>query len=348
MVDETEGVRYARNIQQAGLTIHDPIEVGDPTLWIPGPELEQLLNRGLCGISLAGMPPRTRSKIAKEHVCRVLGYPIPPSFPKTQPRFTGQRFDTYVQKSNSLQVWNEALSPTRRYVLIRPSPEGVIVKVRVVTGDMLAALDATGRLTQKYQARFIVGANKTELVVPEDTALLRPLTASAAGPRAGEASPVSPPSAGSLLPIAALCSRLSQLVGVTFEDAGFDQDRNRGARLHRLVCQALGYASHQDDGRFPDVRHQLLEVKLQTARTIDLGLVLPSSTEPLDMPQVAGRQLRPCDVRYAVVHAHTNGALVTLTHVLVTTGEAFFGRFPQFEGKVLNQKLQIRLPGDFF
>lgn len=348
MVAESVAVPFARNIRQSGLTIHDPIEIGDAALWIPAPDLERLLHEGLCGTSLAGVPPKTRAKVAREHVCRVLGYPVPAVFPRKKPRFTGQRFDTYVQKSNNLQVWNEALSPTRRYVLIRPSPEGVIVKVRVVTGDMLAALDATGRLTQKYQARFLVGANKTELVVPEDTALLRPLTAIAADPHAGEASPVNQPSAGSLLPIAALCSRLSQLVGVTFEDAGFDQDRNRGARLHRLVCKALGYASYQDDGRFPDVRHQLLEVKLQTARTIDLGLVMPSSTEPLDMPKVAGRQLRPCDVRYAVVHAHTNGALVTLTHVIVITGEALFGRFPQFQGKVLNQKLQLRLPSDFF
>ncbi len=292
------------------------------------------------------MPPRTRSKAAKEHVCRVLGYPVPASFPKTQPRFTGQRFDTYVQKSNNLQVWNEALAPTRRYVLIRPSPDDVIVKVRVVTGDMLAALDKTGRLTRKYQARFVVGADETELVVAEDTALLRPLTSLRADLRS--ASPVSAPTARAVLPIAALCSRLSAMVGLTFEDTGFDQDRNRGARLHRLVCQALGYASYQDDGRFPDVRHQLLEVKLQTARTIDLGLIKPSSMEPLDMPKLAGLQLRPCDVRYAVFCAHTNGALVTLTHLLVTTGEAFFDRFPQFQGKVLNQKLQISLARDFF
>jgi hypothetical protein len=346
MAADTVFVPYAKNIRHAGLTIHDPIEIGDSALWIPAADLERLLDRGLRGISLAGMPPRTRSKVAKQHVCRVLGYPIPTSFPKKQPRFTGQCFDTYVQKANNLQVWNEALSPTRRYVLIRPSPEGLIIKVRVVTGDMLAALDATGRLTQKYQASFVVGADKTELVVSEDTGLLRPLTSRLAELRS--ASPVGQPTAGALLPIAELCSRLSALVGLTFDDAGIDQDRNRGARLHRLVCQALGYANYQDDGRFPDVRQQLLEVKLQTSRTIDLGLILPSSNEPLDMPKIARRQLRPCDVRYAIFHAHTNGSLVTLTHVAVTTGEAFFERFPQFQGKVLNQKLQIRLPAAFF
>ena len=49
---------------------------------------------------------------------------------------------------------NEELAASRRYVLIRVSEEGVIVRVKVVTGDILAPLDATGTLTQKYQARF--------------------------------------------------------------------------------------------------------------------------------------------------------------------------------------------------
>lgn len=340
-------VSYVQNIRSSRLTIYDPIEIGDPTLWIPTPDLERLLDEGLRGISLGGLPLRTRSKVAKEHVCRVLGYPIPASFVKSQPRFPGQLFDTYVQKSNNLQVWNEELSSTRRYVLIRLSPDDVVTKVKVVTGDTLATLDTTGTLTQKYQARCITGAAKTELISAEDTALLRPFTAADVDLK-HVATPISYPSPGALLPIAVLYARLSLLVDSTFKDLGYDQERNRGAGLHRMVCSALGYASYQDDGQFPDVRHQLLEVKLQTAPTIDLGLVLPTSTEPLDVPQLAGHQVRHCDVRYAIFYARTDGALVTLTHFFLTTGTAFFSRFPQFQGKVLNKKLQIPLPGDFF
>jgi hypothetical protein len=338
---------YVQTIRAAGLTIYDPIEIGDPALWIPTPALERLLDSGLRGLSLAGLPLRTRSKVAKEHVCRVLGYPIPVSFQKTQPRFTGQFFDTYVQKSNNLQVWNEELSPTRRYVLIRLSTADVVTKVKVVTGDTLAKLDTTGTLTQKYQALCIPGSEKAELIASDDTELLRLFTATKVDLN-HVATPVSYPMTGALLPIATLHSRLSRLIDSTFKDTGYDQDRNRGAGLHRLVCTALGYASYQDDGRFPDVRHQLLEVKLQTSPTVDLGLVLPSSTEPLDVPKLSGRQVRHCDVRYAIFYAHTDGTLVTLTHLFLTTGEAFFGRFPQLQGKVLNKKLQIPLPGDFF
>ena len=82
--------RYVEAIRRSGLSIYDAIEIGDPELWIPTPELEQLLNAAMSGISLARLPLRTRSKMVKEHVCRSLGYPVPPCFKKTQPRFPGQ------------------------------------------------------------------------------------------------------------------------------------------------------------------------------------------------------------------------------------------------------------------
>ncbi len=138
------------------------------------------------------------------------------------------------------------------------------------------------------------------------------------------------------------------MIGIKFPDRGYDQDRNRGAILHKLVCQKLGYPNYRDDGQFPDVRHQLLEIKLQLSPTIDLGLVCPNSTEPLDVPKIGCHQVRHCDVRYALFCAMRNEQEVMLTHLFLTTGELFFSRFPQFQGKVLNKKLQIPLPEDFF
>lgn len=339
--------QFIANIHQSGLTIYDPIPVGHPALWIPTPELQFLLNEGLYGLSLAGLPLRTRSKVVKERVCQILGYPVPLSFRKTQPRFPGQMFDTYAQKSNNLQVWNEELSATRRYVLIRVSDTDMITRVKVVTGDTLALLDTTGTLTKKYQARCIPANTPAELIVGGDTSLLTPFVNPAIDLR-HVATPIKHPQNGEILPISAVFWRLSQLVGNQFADSGHDQERNRGAALHRLVCNALGYASYQDDGQFPDVRHQLLEVKLQTSPTIDLGLVCPNSTEPLDVPMINRVQIRHCDVRYAIFCANISNKVVTISHFLLTTGEAFFSRFPQFQGKILNAKLQIPLPHDFF
>jgi hypothetical protein len=76
---------FVAAIRKSGLTIYDPIKIGDPSLWIPTPELQALLDSGLRGLSLAGLPLRTSSKVVKERVCQVLGYPVPKSFKKTQP-----------------------------------------------------------------------------------------------------------------------------------------------------------------------------------------------------------------------------------------------------------------------
>ncbi len=338
---------YADAIRESGLSIYDSIEKGTPSLWIPTSDLEALLNEGLVGIQLPSLPLRTRSKVVKQLICQTIGYPVPPSFRRTKPRFPGQDFDTYVQKSDNLQVWNEELAPNRRYVIVRVNRDGFISRVKVVTGATLAVLDTTGTLTQKYQARLVPGELIAELVAQEDTELLRAIVDADFDP-SPTANPLSHPVAGQLLPIREIFDRLRGLVGTDFADRDYDQERNRGAELHRRVCRQLGYSVYQDDGRFPDVRHQLLEVKLQTSPTIDLGLILPNSMETIDLPQIAGQQIRYCDTRYVLFCAKIDDGRVALTHLLVTTGERFFERFPKFQGKVLNKKLQIKLPVDLF
>lgn len=340
-------IDYVREISNSNLTIYDSIEIGDPNLWIPTLELEEILNSGMVGFDVAGLENRSRSKAIKQRVCELLGYPVPASFKKLQPRFVGQQFDVYGQKSNNLQVWNEGLSPSRRYVLVRIADDWSVCQVKVVTGVELAILDKTGKLTQKYQARLNLGVDTAELISIEDTASLLPHVTEE-HVNLFNVSPVSYPKDGELLSITEIFERLQKGIGEQFEDAGYGQERNRGAALHTLVCKLLGYKSYQDNGQFPDIRHQLIEVKLQTAPTIDLGLVLPSSEEPLDIPKLNSAQIRACDTRYALFYGVTDGNLVTLTHFFLATGEQFFDRFPQFGGKVLNGKLQISLPRNFF
>lgn len=337
---------YAEAISSKNLSIYDPIDIGDPDLWIPTPELEAILNENLRGYSLGNYPIKTRSKVAKIRVCEILGYAAPKSFKRTRPRFPGQNFDVYVQKANNFQPWNEEVSASRRYVLIRVY-DGLITRVKVVTGALLGPLDTTGKLTRKYQARCTIGGETTELVTAQDTDLLLPLVTQNA--ELGQiATPILHPAFGELLEIKTIYEKLSKLVGQRFVDAGVDQERNRGAALHRLVCTALGYKSYQDDGQFPDVRHQLLEIKLQTSPTIDLGLVTPESVGLLDVPKIKDQQIRHCDVRYGIFYGTTSDGFVTLTHFILSTGEAFFSRFPQFQGKISNSKLQIPLPANFF
>ena len=340
--------RYYDPIRESHQTIYDPVESDDPRLWISTNDLERVLDDSLRGLSLAGLPPRTRSKFVKEQICTSLGYPVPPSFRRTQPRFPAQHFDVYVQKSNNLQIWNEELEPTRRYVIIRVDPFDIITKVKAVSGSSLVTLDTTGTLTKKYQARMTVGPETAELVSSDDTVVVQPLVAPIlASPT--NAAPLDDPQRGQLMPINDIFLRLRSVVGKSFSYIGSDQERNRGGALHALACHHLGYDHFQDDGQFPDIRHQLLELKLQTSFTIDLGLSLPNSIEPLpDIPLVEGVTIRVCDVRYALFYAIKQRDRVTLTHLIVTTGERFFDRFRLFHGNVVNKKIQIPLPASFF
>ena len=318
-------------IADSGLSIYAPLK-DRPDLYIATPDLEAILNAGLKGLVL-DQPLRTRSKVLKSKVCSVLGYPIPKSFQKTQPRFPGQNFDTYVQKANNLQIWNEEVSSSRRYVLIRVDEKDVVTKVRVVTGDVIAVLDTTGTLTHKYQAKAKTAPTTSHLVSANDTpnTTAKLLTGST-------------PEWLGFLPVADLYTKLVSLAGTTIINPGITQERNRGGSLHEAVCKILGQLGWADNGQFPDVKEQLLEVKLQTASTIDLGLVCPDSTEPIDgLPS-----FRHCDVRYAVFYGSLVPTGVRLDHLVLATGADFFSFFTQFGGLVQNKKYQIPLPGNFF
>lgn len=339
-------LKLKNNIEASDYTIYDQITIGDPDYWIPSEELEELLTEYLVGIDLRGMALRTRSKFVKVAVCEALGYPAPKVFKKTQPRFQSQNFDIYTQKSNNLQIWNEEIHAARRYVLIRINENDIITKVKVVTGDMLSSLDKTGKLTQKYQARLLGVPTNVKMLSDSDTTNLSSIVSNYNGFDANT-SPASYPKFGEVMPINEIYTHLQSIVGMRFPYLGALQERNRGGILHTQVCLSLGYSNFKDDGKFPDVKHQLLEVKLQTSPTVDLGLFLPTDTEVLDIPQISRQSFRMCDVRYAIFYGQVEGNGFVITRFFLVTGEDFFKYFTQFGGMKVNKKLQIPLPANF-
>jgi len=340
-------VDYKNTIQLSEMDIYASIDIGDLNHYIPTRDLERLLNDGLRGQAVGHLASRTRSKFVKGAVCGALGYPVPSRFARTQPKFPGQQLDVYVQKSLNLQIWNEQIAPARRYAIIQELDSGLIGRVRVIDGAELSLMATTGTVTSKYQARLELGRATNELVSAQDTDPMKAHVkrGAAIGPAV---SPIADPVSGQLLPVAEIFDRLKPLIGQSFADPGVNQERNRGAALHAMVCKALRYGRYEDSGKFPDIRHQLLEIKLQTSTTIDLGLVLPSSTDGMDITKLGSHKPRHCDTRYAMFFAETDGSKVTLTHLFVTTGADFFTRFKRFEGKVTNGKIQIKLPELFF
>ena len=322
-------------IQESGLSIYDSLD-SHPELILEASELQEILSRKLIGLNL-DFPLRTRSKVLKSAVCESLGYPVPDGFQKTQPRFPGQNFDTYIQKANNLQIWNEEVTPSRRYVLIRVDDENIVVAVKVVTGDVLESLDRTGTLTQKFQAKSKGDVSKSLLVSKQDTEVVRLWYA-------GKSTHSEIADKDTFVPITKLFESLQKLCGTLIPNPGIDQERNRGAELHRLICDQLPGTSFSDSGQFPDIPSQILEVKLQTSPTIDLGLVCPDSHELISPDS----SFKHSDVRYAVFYGSLVDDSVRIDSLVLSTGKDFFSFFTRFEGKVKNKKIQIPLPRDFF
>lgn len=179
-VSYTSIIGNGGSIARSGFTIYDPLK-SDGELFLPAAQLEAVLNDGLLGLDL-NYPLRTRSKVLKSKICEILGYPVPHSFKKTKPRFVGQDFDTYIQKSDNLQIWNEEIVPTRRYVIIRLDESSKVVRVRVVTGEVIAKLDTTGTLTKKYQASSREPVARSELVSPSDSYIVNTASALSSSP----------------------------------------------------------------------------------------------------------------------------------------------------------------------
>ena len=332
-------LRIASRIRESKVTIYDDLS-DNPDLIFSRAQIESILNHEIVGVDL-NYPLRTRAKKAKGIVCHALGYPIPSSFKKTRPRFPGQNLDVYVQKADNLQIWNEEVASQRRYALLRVNDKQQVVAVRVISGDKLAEFDTTGTLTQKYQAHSRSDVLSSFLVSARDTDELIELIETSDTPN----SDTLPPYIGShFLPIAGIYEILIEFVGYQFPNPGVEQERNRSAIIHELVQKALGGACYVNMGQVPDVPEQLLELKLQTSSTIDLGFARPDSTEVL----TRYLNVRYCDLRYAVFYASLDGDHLTIESVIVTTGEDFFSYFRLFEGLQVNKKIQLKLPARFF
>ena len=322
-------------------SIYDKI---DEDRLIPSCELEALLKRRLVGIELERYPIRTRSKVVKSAICEAIGYPVPTTFRKTQPRFPAQNFDVYTQKSLNVQIWNEEIDLRRRYVFVRTDENSIVTTVRIISGEELAKLDKTGTLTHKYQATM-KHFGKNCLFSAFDTLNMTEWLSSSTLDLSST-TPILKPSAGQLLPIADIYRRLLPLVGTSIDYIDAHQERNRGSALHAKICSMLGYSEYADDGQYPDIVHQLVEVKLQTSPTIDLGMHSPLDEEIL--LNNGDKTFTSKDVRYVILDAKIDSVKISLENLYVVNGEHFTEAFPLFQGNVQNKKLQIPLPRNFF
>lgn len=309
-------------------------------------ELQQKLAAGLIGKSYFGLPLRSRSKIAKQDVCIALGYDIPKSFAKTKPKFPCQQFDLYLQKSNNLQIWNDDIDPSRRYAIVSLDENDTVQAVKVIDGDELKRLDSTGALTTKYQAR--IQKDQTQHTTNDSLDAVYEELEKALSEIPNYSS-FDDPDPITLLAIDSLYGFIREKIrGKRIHTDNFVQERTIADQAAALISDLLGYSDYHDDGQFPDLKNQLLEIKLQMSPTIDLGQHLPNETIPIGLTY-QGKLIDASVCRYAVIVAHrVSENEIELDDLYIASGEHFFEIFTLFGGKVQNAKLQIPLPIDFW
>lgn len=331
--------RIRNNIKKSQKTIYEKLTPKNKDLWLGDQELEYLLRSSLLGNSYEGQANRTRSKSINQDICRAMGYPVPKSFKKTHPRFVCQNFDKYAQQSNNLQIWNEEITPTRRYCLIILNDKNVVINVLILSGSTLQEFDSTGTLTTKYQANLIREYNKSTLLSIQDTDNIQDVFGKFDTLVTHD--PASFPTAKSVMSIERIFDRLKLLEGKNFKITG--KERIDGDILQGIVYKQLGYTQYRENGQLPDLMNQLLEIKRQTSRTIDLGLFKPDDQEELNIPAINGYVLKVEDLRYAIFYCSIDDTQMTIDKVFLVTGKDFFKCFHLFSGNKQNKKIQLHL-----
>ena len=334
--------------------------------------------RPLIGVEFQlSMFPRTNgSKIRKLIAATLEQYPLPEPCPRQSytivppkgkgvPRILREYIDTYIittGRQYNLQVWNR--NPTGqaalieyasgdklaaqdvRYVLIRVNPqEHYIQSVLVLTPMYIeASFGPFGKETVKQQLIItprqrdkIVRSNPPILFYP-DTSTLAPMVSYKWNTPVGQFKDM--PTRKELFALEILQRKLYTLIGTHLPTS---DTKTRGQALERLVAQLLGYTIVDDGllrGGYLDIFHQLLEVKLQEAATVDLGRYSPQVQEAIPgFPQATTE-----DVRYLI--ALVNKVTGIIEGLVLCPGNRLGDHFSYVSDS--NYKCQRGIPMSFF
>ena len=91
---------------------------------------------------------------------------------------------------------------------------------------------------------------------------------------------------------------LQDIIGLSTPDNL--SERQRGDWFNSIICKKLGYYKRPSNGKCPDIRHQLLEIKHHTGKqvNIDFGRHHPNSEEIIE-----NTNFRHYDIRYVIAIA---------------------------------------------
>lgn len=253
-------------------------------------------------------------------------YEIVPPKQKGVPTFLREYIDTYIVttgNSYNLQVWNRnpnsasvqvdlkngetLLASDVRFVLGKIGMNNCIESIIVMTPDYIESrFGKFGKPTVKQQ--LLISDKKREDIINDggmvivDSNLPQELLAHDET-ISEEVSIKDEPDR--VLSIEIINKRITdKLVGEKLDVSL--STKQRGQQLERMVAYQLGYTGVQDnlEGGFPDIKNQMLEVKVQDSPTIDLGRYSPQFEE-----QISGN-FTTRTIRYLIALTNSmNGAI---------------------------------------
>lgn len=293
-------------------------------------------------------------------------FEIVPPRAKGVPKIAREFIDTYIVtsgKSYNLQVWNripaaetllikyesgESLKCTDvRFVFVRIDTEkDIIASVIILTPEYIEQkFGKFGKPTIKHQLliskkvrKDIYESEDKILSYPDSKKLSYYIRHDYEAPKSGM---VEEPNFQHLFSISLLKKMVAEkLIGFKLDAAA---TKNRGQALEKKVLELLGYEVKESDllyGAFPDIRNQLLEVKVQDSPTVDLGKFSPEKEEIV----IVYSELTTFDVRYLI--ALTNPTTEIVEGVILSPGEKLGELFSYVSAE--SYKCQRTIPMSFF
>lgn len=292
-------------------------------------------------------------------------YEIIPPKGKGVPKITREFVDTYIVTSGTsynLQVWNRIPASKTllieledsnlkcndvRFVFVRIDIENSIVdSIVILTLDFIEKnFGKFGKPTIKHQLLIsskirnqIYGSEDKILFHPDSKKLSYLLKHNFEPPKENM---VSEPVAQEIFSLKLIKDLVAKpLIGEKLEA---DATKNRGQALERKVLDLLGYPNDEKEqlyGAFPDIRNQLLEVKVQDSPTVDLGKFSPEFEEIV----IKDLNITTYDVRYLI--ALTNPETEIIEGIILSSGEKLGEVFSYVSDK--SYKCQRSIPIDFF
>jgi len=293
-------------------------------------------------------------------------YEIVPPRKKGVPKILREFVDTYIVTSGSsynLQVWNripasqtllikyesgESLKCSDvRFIFVRINMQkDVISSIIILSPDYIERnFGKFGKPTIKFQL-LISGKARKKIYekgdkiqsFPDTKKLSYYITHDYISPEAGM---VEDPELKKLYSISLLKKIVAEkLIGYKLDTSA---TKTRGQALERKVIELLGYNIKENAtlyGGFPDIRNQLLEVKVQDSPTVDLGKFSPEKEEIV----IAKENLTTFDIRYLI--ALTNPKTDIIEGIILSPGARLGELFSYVSSE--SYKCQRSIPMAFF